>query len=336
MTDGARGARAHPPVFDPMRLFSALGLVLRRPTLQDAEALFRLQADVDTHDYGTLDMSLDDVRAELAEADLQADAWLAHPAADGGHPVAYAVLAPRTGARFRGHVAVHPQRRRRGIGTALAALIEARSRERVGEVENPWAEVTLQGWINADSAADVAWSQSLGYDWARRFLRMRIDMTEPPPAPHWPDGITVRTFRVGQDERAMYEAQEEAFSDHWGHVTMPFEEWVKRTQRHDFEPELWLMALDGDRVVATSTNSVIPDNLGWVSGLGVVRSHRRRGLARAILLTAFNDFWRRGQRSVALGVDADSLTGATRLYESAGMRAVERHDQVRKVLRPAT
>jgi ribosomal protein S18 acetylase RimI-like enzyme len=76
--------------------------------------------------------------------------------------------------------------------------------------------------------------------------------------------------------------------------------------------------------------------MGWISGLGVVRSHRRRGLARAILLTAFNDFFRRGQHSVALGVDADSLTGATRLYESAGMRTVEAHDQVRKVLRPAT
>ena len=38
-------------------------------------------------------------------------------------------------------------------------------------------------------------------------------------------------------------------------------------------------------------------------------------------------------RSVALGVDADSLTGATRLYESAGMHVEEQFDQVRKVLR---
>jgi mycothiol synthase len=281
-------------------------------------------------------MSLDDIRAEMVEADLKADAWIAHPEGDAAEAVAYGVLAPRAGARFRGQVAVHPRRRRRGIGTALAALLEARSRQRVDEVEDAKAEVTLQGWINGDSEAAAAWSQALGYEWARRFLRMRIDMGERPPAPRWPDGITVRTFRVGDDERAMYEAQEEAFSDHWGHVAMPFEAWVRRTERHDFDPELWLMALDGDRVVATSTNSVIPDNLGWVSGLGVVPSHRRRGLARAILLTAFNDFWRRGQHAVALGVDADSPNGATRLYESAGMRTVERHDQVRKVLRPAT
>jgi mycothiol synthase len=306
--------------------------------MDDAEALFRLQADVDRHDYGALDMSLDDIRAELADVDLQTDGWIVHPTGGGeaADPVGYAVLQPRRGAHFRGHLAVHPARRRAGIGTALAALVEHRARERLGEVEDTSAEVTLEGWINARSDADVGWARGLGYEFARRFLRMQIDFDEPPPQPAWPAGITVRTFRVGQDERAMYEAQEEAFSDHWGHQTLPFEQWIKRTERHDFDPDLWLLALDGNRVVATSTNSVIPDNMGWISGLGVVRSHRRRGLARAILLTAFNDFFRRGQHSVALGVDADSLTGATRLYESAGMRTVEAHDQVRKVLRPAT
>jgi ribosomal protein S18 acetylase RimI-like enzyme len=158
-------------------------------------------------------------------------------------------------------------------------------------------------------------------------------MTTPPPPPEWPDGITVRTFRLGEDDRAMFEAQEEAFSDHWGHVTASFDDWMRRTRRHDFDAGLWLLALDGNRVVAVATNSVIPGNLGWISGLGVVPSHRRRGIARAILLQAFNDFWRRGQRSVALGVDADSLTGATRLYESVGMDVVETHHQVRKELR---
>jgi mycothiol synthase len=325
-------------VTDPLQQLSANGLAVRRPTMDDAEGLFRLQADVDRHDYGAPDMSLDDIRAELADVALETDAWIIHPAGagDGADPIAYAVLPPRRGPRFRGQLAVHPDRRRAGIGTALAGLVEERARRRFGEVDDASDEVTLEGWINAESDADVGWARGLGYEFARRFLRMQIDFDEPPPQPELPDGITVRSFRVGRDEHAMYEAQEEAFSDHWGHVTTPFEQWITRTERHDFDPELWLMVLDGERVVATSTNSVIRDNMGWISGLGVVRSHRRRGLARALLLTAFNDFFRRGQRSVALGVDADSLTGATRLYESAGMRTVEAHDQVRKVLRPAT
>jgi mycothiol synthase len=317
------------------RHLASLGLALRRPSLDDAEGLFRLQADIDRHDYGAIDMSLDDIRAELGDVALDTDAWLALPADAPADPVAYGMVQPAVGARLRGHLAVHPSWRGRGVGRAIAGIVEGRARESAARLDAADEPITLQGWINGESEADAGWARSLGYAWARRFLRMRIDMTEPPTPPAWPDGVTVRTFRPGDDERAMYEAQEEAFSDHWGHVTMPFDEWVKRTTRHDFDPGLWLMALDGDRVVATSTNSVIPENLGWISGLGVVRSHRRRGLARAILLQSFNDFWRRGQRSVALGVDADSLTGATRLYEAAGMRVVEAHDQVRKELRTA-
>jgi mycothiol synthase len=331
----APAERAQLPMDDHARSLAALDLALRRPSMDDAEGLFRLQADIDRHDFGVIDMSLDDVRDELGEVPLETDAWLAVPAgAPGGDPVAYAMLQSRTGGRMRGHVAVHPARRGAGIGTALAGLLEGRARERIGEVEDRDTQVTLEGWINADAAADAGWARGLGYEWTRRFLRMRIDMSEAPPAPEWPDGITVRTFRLGVDDRAAFEAQQAAFADHWGSVQTPFEAWMQRTQRHDFDPELWLLALDGERVVGISTNSVIPDNLGWISGLGVVRSHRRRGIARAILLQAFNDFSRRGQRSVALGVDADSPTGATKLYEAAGMRVVESHDQVRKQLRP--
>lgn len=330
MAPAERGRVPAPDVAE--QHITGLGFALRRPTMADDEGLFRLQGDIDRHDYGAIDMSLDDVRAELREVTLETDAWVVMPPHDGGDPVAYGMLQAGRGPRLRGQVAVHPSHRGRGIGSALAGLVEALARERVPALDESELGVTLSGWINGESEADGAWARSLGFAFARRFLRMRIDMSEPPPAPAWPDGITVRAFRPGEDERAMYEAQEEAFSDHWGHVTMQFEEWTKRTTRHDFEPELWLMALDGDRVVAASSNSVIPENLGWISGLGVVRSHRRRGIARAILLQALNDFWRRGQRSVALGVDAYSLTGATRLYESAGMRVVESRDQVEKTL----
>ena len=127
-------------------------------------------------------------------------------------------------------------------------------------------------------------------------------------------------------------AQESAFSDHWGHVTRTFTDLLKRLDRSDFDPGLWHLALDGDETVGTSSNSILAEGVGWVSGLGVVASHRRRGIARAILLHSFGVFWRRGMQSVALGVDADSLTGATRLYESVGMRVVQQYDQFRKLI----
>ncbi len=66
----------------------------------------------------------------------------------------------------------------------------------------------------------------------------------------------------------------------------------------------------------------------------MVRAHRRRGLGKALLLTAFNEFFDRGQRGAALGVDADSLTGATRLYESVGMHAGTKYASWEVEIRP--
>ncbi|MGH2455970.1 MAG: GNAT family N-acetyltransferase [Candidatus Limnocylindria bacterium] len=311
-----------------MDRLTALGLEVRPPTRDDAQPIFELISAVDTFDFGAVDMTVEDVRAEMAQTDLEADAWLVW---HDGTPVAFAALQLRAGVQHRGQVSVHPEWREQGIGSALAGALEERATAKLPQAPAR-AEVTLVGWVKSGSPA-LGWARGLGFAWARRFLRMRIDMTAAPPPASWPPGIAVRTFVPGRDERATHAALEEAFADHWGHVHTPFEEWVTRTQRPDFDPGLWFLAVDGGRVVATATNSVIPDNLGWISGLGVVPSHRRRGLARAILLHSFAEYRRRGMTGVALGVDADSLTGATRLYESVGMTVEEAYDQVRKVLR---
>jgi mycothiol synthase len=311
---------------------TALDLAVRRPSTDDAPRIYALLTACDLHDFGTVDFTEAEVRDELSRTDLARDAWLVER--DAGEPVAFVGIQLRSAVQHRAQVSVHPDWRRRGIGSWLAQVAESRARERIGEAPED-AQVTMVGWVKADSE-ERTWAEHRGFGWARRFQRMRIDMSDSPPPPRWPDGVTVRTFVPGQDERATYEALEAAFADHWGHVAMPFEEWVTRTEQPTFDPDLWILAVDGDRVVGTATNSVIPDpsgEIGWVSGLGVVTSHRRRGLARAILLQSFGEFWRRGMRSVALGVDADSLTGATRLYESAGMHVEEQFDQVRKVLR---
>ena len=76
-----------------------------------------------------------------------------------------------------------------------------------------------------------------------------------------------------------------------------------------------------------------PD-MGYVNILGVRRPWRRRGLGMALLQHAFAEFYRRGQQRAGLGVDAGSLTGATRLYERAGMHVARQFDTYEKMLRP--
>jgi ribosomal protein S18 acetylase RimI-like enzyme len=62
--------------------------------------------------------------------------------------------------------------------------------------------------------------------------------------------------------------------------------------------------------------------VGYVRILGVQKAWRGRGLARALLLSAFSDYRQRGCLGVQLGVDTGNTTGATRLYESVGMTSL--------------
>jgi len=305
------------------------GFAVRRPTDADLEAITDLVNASDDHDYGAHDMTVEDVREDLSGSDFERDAWLVE---QGGRVVGIGSLQVRAGVRFGGTIYVHPEQRRRGVGSELLRLLESRGEELVAEAP-PNAELTMVGWINAESEPMVEWAIRRGYEPVRQFLRMQIQFDDAPPAPSWPEGIRVRTYDPQRDARPLFDAIEESFSDHWGHLPMDYDDWIARTERDDFDPTLWFLATHGDEIGAMSLAApMIPDG-GWIRSVGVRRPWRQRGIARALLLHTFGELWRRDRRWAALGVDAESLTGATRLYESVGMSVRERHAQVRKLLR---
>jgi ribosomal protein S18 acetylase RimI-like enzyme len=74
--------------------------------------------------------------------------------------------------------------------------------------------------------------------------------------------------------------------------------------------------------------------IGWIGTLGVRRPWRKRGLGEALLHYSFDEFYKRGMKTISLGVDAQNPTGATRLYEKVGMRAASEFVTYEKELRP--
>ena len=66
----------------------------------------------------------------------------------------------------------------------------------------------------------------------------------------------------------------------------------------------------------------------------VWRAWRKRGLGLALLRHAFCELYQRGKHKTALGVDAENLTGALRLYENAGMHIHQTFDRFEKEIRP--
>jgi mycothiol synthase len=180
-----------------------------------------------------------------------------------------------------------------------------------------------------------------GFTRIRSSYQMRIHLDEAPPTPLLPDGITIRNADPEKDIRAVYAADEESFRDHFGHVPEPFEEGFARFKHfftgEGYDPTLWFLAMDGDEIAGISLcrpRSYEDADLGWVNTLGVRRPWRKKGLGLALLQHSFSEFYKRGKRKVGLGVDAQNLTGALRLYEKAGMHAHMAFDLYEKTIRP--
>lgn len=238
---------------------------------------------------------------------------------------------------------VHPDYEKQGIGTALMTWAEQRARQAIARVPDGIQVIMRTGTHHVYDPPKRLFTK-LGMEIQRYFWRMVIEIGQNTriPQAQWPDGIVIRTYEDINDLRAVYRAEEDAFQDHWGFVKESEEESLERW-RHwvesdkEFDPSLWFLAMDGDEIAGISLcrPKMIDDpEMGFVDVLGVRRPWRRQGLALALLHHTFAEFQKRGQQRVGLGVDANSLTGATRLYEKAGMHVARQFDGYMKVLRP--
>lgn len=168
-----------------------------------------------------------------------------------------------------------------------------------------------------------------GYRYWRSSFRMRIDLAAPPAAPPLPDGFELRPYRE-EDAEAVRLGINEAFSaDPFFHPVSPsnFREFFVKGR--GFDAALWQVAWDGDELAGWATTYAChgsDDTTGWIGNLGVRPPYRKRGLGGVLLRLAFRALYDRGLRHAGLGVDAENVTGALRLYESAGMRREQRQD----------
>lgn len=176
-----------------------------------------------------------------------------------------------------------------------------------------------------------------GYRVVRSSFTMEIELGEEPPVePAVPEGIELQEYAHPADERAVYEAQQEAFADHWGFHPEPVEQWRSFTvESRTFDPSLWVVARAGNEVAGLSLNAFErhgDPGYGWVGTLGVRRQWRRRGLGEALLRRSFALLHACGQRRVGLSVDSENVTGATRLYERVGMHVIRRSNTWERTL----
>ena len=284
------------------------GYDVRFATDADAVAVAELARACEHALLGVSVITEGDIRDWWRVTEPGENVWLIH---GGERLVGAATLWPRGDApTVWGDV--HPETLGLGLGTALLELAEGRASD--------LGATAVRNEVFAQDETGAALLETRAYRPVRRHYGMRIELGDEAPAePEWAEGLTVSPFRDG-DGPEFHRVLAETFRDEWGSAPMEYDEWRRaRVEADDVELGIWSLVRDGNEVVAVVRCDVFRYGGGWVAGLGVREAWRRRGIGLALLQHTLRVFHARGERSVGLGVDSENPTGATRLYERAGM-----------------
>jgi ribosomal protein S18 acetylase RimI-like enzyme len=145
--------------------------------------------------------------------------------------------------------------------------------------------------------------------------RLRRDLTEEIADPAWPAGFHLRAFSA-EDAPAAHHLMQTAYAQGGGSVGAFEAWWPGLRDDAEFDASLCFLAIDGAGEIAGVAQCWTS---GFIKDLVVHPRARRRGLAEALMLTAFQAFRRRGASHVDLKVETDNPTGAVRLYRRLGM-----------------
>ena len=259
------------------------GYSFRPPGPDDAAEVAGLMAACVGADGGAEGTSVEHVLDDWHEIDLGEEAVLV--LGPGGGIAGYADVVNRAFVSVSVYGYVHPEHRGRGLGASLVGWGEdwARGRMRLAPSE---ARVVVKHYVISTNTGARRLLENAGYEAVRGTYVMKIHLEGEPPGPEWPEGLSVRTFVPGRDERAAFEAVEDAFRDVWDRPRSTLERFVAMTQNESFDPSLWFLATDGKEIAGAALCKTVAGE-GWVDVVGVRRPGARaaaprvRGVPRA-------------------------------------------------------
>lgn len=240
-----------------------------------------------------------------------------------GQLAGYGAIADQ-GERSALEFCVAPDFRGRGRGRLLASDLIARAKD-LGIVERTWA------WAHGDSPAAQALADAFGYSRERVLLQLSTDRIHEGftlPAVEPIDGVTVRTYRAG-DEVRWREINNAAFSWHPEQGNQSEADYAKIVNDPQFEPDDVFFAVLDDQIVGFHHTKIHTDHpsgltVGEVYVIGVDPHVHSRGLGSVLMDAGMRHLVERGVDMIELYVESDNEK-ALHLYRKLGFVNEIRH-----------
>ena len=246
--------------------------------------------------------------------------------------------------------AVHPEYWNQGIGSALIEWAEARATA-ASQNAPVGIKTALQTSLFGTEYNAIQLFTEHGFAPVREWVHLAIELQAPPVVPALPD-LVIREMDLDNDWDIVSPAMDEAFADHWGNIHEGSFEAIEQDpanpereaesehptdDSYSNAPGYCFIALDGETVaggILCNAKLVERKDTGRVGSIFVRPAYRKRGIARALMLTAFDAFWKNGFRRVITDTDANSFTDSTRLYKGLGMQPYRSEFTYEKEIRP--
>ena len=236
---------------------------------------------------------------------------------------------------------VHPDWRKKGIGTQAQKWLEERALE-VSLQHAPETPKFYNYYAQKNQKDKIEMAKERGFKEERFFFEMDRDLSKPISEPKLPENLEVRPVKE-EHYRKIWDASDEAFRDHWGYVEsteQDYERWLNSISKLDeLNPKLWKIAWDGDQVAGMVLNMIFEEEnmilnikKGWADPICVRRPWRKKGLATALINESLIMFKEMGLDFGALGVDTNNLNGALGVYKNCGFETVNTFVIFRKPL----
>ncbi len=308
---------------------------VRALVIDDAPAVLALMQAIEVDEPVDEHWNEADLREEMGDpaADLDGGILLV----DGARPVGCGWLTVTADSAVKAYLwgGVDPAYKGRGLGTDIIDRMALRALE-LRDRDHPKLPGELKVWLESNRASAAELLRRKGFETWRYFFRMRRDMEEPVPDGPVPTGFRLRPYREA-DAEATRLASNASFADHWGSSVLDAERWeAEFSGSRSFRPGLSRVAEASDGAIVgfvlVAEFEAETEQRGYatayVSRVGTLSAARGRGVASALLRDSLGSIAQDCYRYAELGVDADSPTGAGRIYERLGFTTIMRNSVV--------